>query len=243
MSSTGRTRSRGATVLRFVAFDMDGTLVDCESSWASVHAFFGERNDEGLRLFNTNQIDDVEFMRSDIRIWWKHRPELTIDELEEILDEVPLMPGAETLVHGLHARGVRTAIISGGIDLLARRIADELGIDIALANGFRVDANGRLTGEGIVRVPIHEKEKVLEMLQGQLGIDPSETAAVGNSEIDVGMFRRSRVGVAFRPEDEEVRRGATTVVEESDLAKVLDVLSEFPGGLPLEAPAAGKPFT
>jgi phosphoserine phosphatase len=230
-------------VLRFVAFDMDGTLVDCESSWASVHAFFGDRNDEGLRAFNTNQIDDLEFMRSDIRIWWKYRPQLTVDELEEILDEVPLMPGAETLIHGLHARGVRTAIISGGIDLLARRIAQELGIDIALANGFHVDGDGRLTGEGIVRVPIHGKEQVLAMLQGQFGLTPDETASVGNSEIDVGMFRRSRVGVAFRPEDDAVRAGATAVVEESDLSRVLDVLAEFPGGFPHEAPAAGKPFT
>jgi phosphoserine phosphatase len=230
-------------VLRLVAFDMDGTLVDCESSWASVHAYFGERNDEGLHRFNTNQIDDFEFVRSDIRIWWKHRPDLTVDEIEEILAPVPLMPGAEALVRGLHARGVRTAIISGGIDLLAKRIADELGIDIALANGFHVTAEGRLTGEGIVRVPIHEKERVLAMLQGQLGIEPGETASVGNSEIDVGLFRRSRVGVAFRPEDEEVRRGATAIVEDPDLARVLDVLDEFPGGLPVPAPAAGKPFT
>ena len=222
---------------------MDGTLVDCESSWASVHAFFGERNDEGLRRFNTNQIDDVEFMRSDIRIWWKHRPDLTVDEIEEILDDVPLMPGAETLVHGLHARGVRTAIISGGIDLLAKRIAGELGIDIALANGFHVDGDGRLTGDGIVRVPIHEKERVLASLQAQLGVEPDDTASVGNSEIDVGMFRRSRVGVAFRPEDEAVRKGATAIVEEFDLARVLDVLALFPGGFPLDAPAAGKPFT
>jgi phosphoserine phosphatase len=230
-------------VLRFVVFDMDGTLVDCESSWASVHAYFGERNDEGLRLFNTNQIDDLEFVRSDIRIWWKHRPDLRVDELEEILEPVPLMPGAEALVRGLHARGVRTAIVSGGIDLLAKRIADELGIDIALANGFRVDGDGKLTGEGIIRVPIHQKESVLAMLQGQLGIDPSETASVGNSEIDVGLFRRSRLGVAFRPEDDAVRRGASAVVEEPDLARVLDVLAGFPGGFPLDAPAAGKPFT
>ena len=46
------------------------------------------------------------------------------------------------------------------------------------------------------------------------------------------MFRRSRVGVAFRPEDEAVRRGATAIVTEPDLARVLDVLREFPDGAP-----------
>jgi len=225
-------RSRGATVLKLVALDMDGTLVDVQSSWANVHAHFGEQNADGLRAFMANEIDDLEFIRSDIRIWWKHRPDLRIEELEEILGGVPLMPGADALTRGLHARGVRTAIVSGGIDLLAHRVARELGIDLVLANGFRVDADGRLTGDGIVRVPIHHKEQVLATLQAQLGIDPSETASVGNSEIDVGLFRRSRVGIAFRPEDEIVRRGATTIVTEPNLQRVLDVLRDFPGPVP-----------
>ena len=215
---------------------MDGTLVDVASSWAAVHAHFGEQNAEGLHQFMSNQIDDLEFIRSDIRIWWKHRPDLRIEELEEILADVPLMTGAHELIDGLRAQGARTAIVSGGIDLLAHRVGRELGIDLVLANGFRVDADGRLTGDGIVRVPIHHKEEVLAMLQSQLGIDPGETASVGNSEIDVGLFRRSRVGVAFRPEDEVVRRGATAVVTGSDLGKVLDVLREFPDA-PTPAPA------
>jgi phosphoserine phosphatase len=223
-------RSRGATVLRLVALDMDGTLVDVASSWASVHEHFGEHNAEGLRRFMANEIDDLEFIRSDIQIWWKHRPDLDVEELEQILSTVPLMLGAHELVAGVRARGARTAIISGGIDLLARRIGKELGIDVVLANGFRVDSNGRLTGEGIVRVPIHHKEEVLATLQSQLGISPEETASVGNSEIDAGLFRRSRVGVAFRPEDETVRRAATVIVPGSDLTQVLDALRDFPDG-------------
>ena len=219
-------------MLKLVALDMDGTLVDIKSSWASVHAHFGEQNDEGLRRFLANEIDDLEFIRSDIRIWRKHRADIRIEELEAILARVPLMPGAAALIRGLHAGGVRTAIVSGGIDLLARRVGRELGIDLVLANGFRVDPEGRLTGEGIVRVPIHHKEEVLATLQSQLGIDPEETAAVGNSEIDVGLFRRSRVGVAFLPEDEAVRAGATAVVTDPDLSRVLDVLREFPNGPP-----------
>jgi len=215
---------------------MDGTLVDIESSYATVHGYFGERNDDGLRRFMANEIDDEEFVRSDIRIWWKHRPNLRVDELEEILAGAPIMPGADVLLRGLHARGVRTAIVSGGIDLLAHRVARDLGIDVALANGFRVDPDGRLTGEGIVRVPVQHKEEVLTALQAQLGILPEETASVGNSEIDVGMFRRSKVGIAFRPEDDTVRRAATAIVPGSDLAEVLEVLREFP-----EVPSAYRP--
>ena len=216
-------------MLRLVAFDMDGTLVDVGSSWAAVHAHFGEQNPEGLRRFLANEIDDEEFIRSDIAIWRRHVPELAIDDLEAILEQVPLMPGAAALFRGLRERGVRTAIVSGGIDLLARRLARELGIDVALANGFRLRSDGQLTGEGIVRVPIHGKEAVLGQLQRQLGVDVEETAAVGNSEIDVGLFRRSRLGIAFQPEDEEVRRHADRVVVERDLMSVLAALADFPG--------------
>lgn len=215
-------------MLRFAVFDMDGTLVDVSSSWAAVHAHFGEQNAEGLRRFLADEIDDEEFIRSDIEIWRRHLPAIRIGDLEAILDRVPLMPGAEELFRGLRRRGVRTAIVSGGIDLLARRIARELGIDLALANGFRVASDGRLTGDGIVRVPIHGKEQVLAQLQAQLGFAPEETASVGNSAIDVGLFRRSRLGVAFLPEDEAIRRGAHRLVEERDLRRVLDVLGDFP---------------
>jgi len=207
---------------------MDGTLVDVASSWAAVHDHFGEHNHDGLRRFLANEIDDEEFIRSDLVIWRRHAPRLSVFDLERILADVPLMPGARTLIDGLKGRGVRTAIVSGGIDLLARRIARELGIDLALANGFRVTADGVLTGEGIVRVPIHGKEQVLAHLQAQLGIPPEATASVGNSEIDVGLFRRSRVGIAFLPEDDEVRRGASAIVDERDLARVLEVLARFP---------------
>ncbi len=223
-------------MLRLVAIDMDGTLVDIESSYHTVHAYFGERNDDGLRRFLAKEIDDAEFVRTDVRIWWKHRPDLTLEEIDEILAGAPLMPGAEALVRGLRSRGVTTAIVSGGIDLLAQRVARDLGIDVVLANGFAVDAAGRLTGEGIVRVPVLQKERVVAELQQRLGIGPSETASVGNSEIDVGMFRRSRVGVAFKPEDEAVRRGASAIVPGSDLSEVLEVLAAFP-----EVPPAYRP--
>jgi len=207
---------------------MDGTLVDVPSSWRVIHDYFGDHNDDGLRLFLANKIDDHEFIRMDIRVWWKHAPNLSVNDLERILASVPLMPGARELVEGLHARGARTAIVSGGLDVLARRVAGELGIEVALANGVRVDSEGLLTGEGIVRVPIHGKERVLAALQEQLGVTPEETASVGNSEIDVGLFRRSRMGVAFLPEDETVRLAASAVVTDRNLVRVLDALSRFP---------------
>ncbi len=211
-------------MIRLAVFDMDGTLVDARSSWAFVHDHFGESNSEALHLFLTDQIDDAEFIRRDIRLWWKHRPDLRIDELDRILADVRLMPGAAELFQALHRRGILTAIVSGGIDLLARRIGRELGIEYVLANGFAVDGDGRLTGEGLIRVPIKRKEEVLTQVQRQLAVKPEETISVGNSAIDVGLFRRSRIGVAFEPEDDAVQRHASAIVRDRDLRRVLEVL-------------------
>lgn len=221
-------RSRGATVLRLVAFDMDGTLVDVDSSWAAVHRHYDDHNQEGLRRFLANEIDDEEFIRSDVAIWQRHAPSISVYDLERILAPVPLVPGAAAVLGELRRRRVRTAIVSGGLDVLARRVARELSIDLALANGVRVTADGRLTGEGIVRVPIHDKATALAHVQEMLGVSPRETAAVGNSDIDVGLFRRSRLGIAFRPADDAVRQGAQAIVPGPDLADILPELDRFP---------------
>ncbi len=215
-------------MLELVAFDMDGTLVDVLSSWAEVHRFFGESNQEALDLFLHDRIDDAEFLRRDLALWRRHRPGIGERDLTQILAGVPLMPGAHALFDHLHSRKVATAIVSGGLDVLAQRIGRELGIDHVLANGFELDAAGRLTDRGIIRVPIKRKRAVLSRLQRELDISPDESAAVGNSDIDVGLFERSRVRIAFLPADDHIRRNATHVVVEKDLARLIPYLTDAP---------------
>ena len=55
-------------MLRLVALDMDGTLVDVESSWAAIHHHFRDHNADGLRDFLAGRITIDEFIRTDIRI-------------------------------------------------------------------------------------------------------------------------------------------------------------------------------
>lgn len=215
--------SPSAEPLRLVAFDMDGTLVDVISSWAEVHRHFHDNNDEALRAFMADEIDDVEFTRRDLEVWHRHKPDISREDLIEILSGVPLMPGARELFRALHEGGLRTAIVSGGLDVLAERLQRELGIDVVLANGFEMEGGGRIV-RGIIRVPVKQKERVLRELQASLGLGPEVTASVGNSEIDVGLFRASRLGIAFSPDDDYVRRHATTVVEERDLRRLIPML-------------------
>ena len=205
-------------------FDMDGVLVDIESSWVHVHRRFGVNNDHSLYAYLRGEITDLEFIRRDIDLWRKKNPEVTANDITRMLMDVPLMPGAQETIAELRSRGIKTAIVSAGIDLLAARIARELGMDLHRANGIMTDANGKLTGEGILQVRLADKGEALVAAAGILGVSTTDTASVGNSKYDVSMFRRSSLGIAFCPEDEEVRREADAVVEEKDLRDVLRFL-------------------
>ncbi len=207
-----------------VVFDMDGVLVDIESSWVHVHKRFGVNNDHSLYAYLRGEITDLEFIRRDIDLWRKSNPEVTTRDITKMLMDVPLMPGAQETIAELRSRGIKTAIVSAGIDLLAERVAHQLGMDLHRANGMMSDANGRLTGEGILQVRLADKGEALAAAALILGVSTEETASVGNSKYDVSMFRRSALGIAFCPEDDEVRREADVVVDEKDLRDILRFL-------------------
>lgn len=206
---------------QLVVFDMDGVLADTESSWVYVHRHFGVNNDHSLKAYLEGRIDDMEFIRRDISLWRKMDPTLSMDSVRKILDNVPIMNGAREAVAELRRRGIKTAIVSAGIDLLAQRLAVELNIDMFFANGFVADCAGRLTGEGVLNVSLGEKGEKVTMVAELLDIDREGVVTVGNSRYDIPMFEASAVGIAFCPADAEVRERADVVIEEKDLRAIL----------------------
>lgn len=207
-----------------VAFDMDGVLVDYLSSWTWVHDRFGVSNEESVISFMDGNIDDMEFMRRDIALWLRHRPGLGLEDVETELARLPINPGIGATLQALRERGTRTVIISGGLDLIAAKLAKQYGFDAQWSNGLAADAHGKLTGEGVLRVELCNKRKALLEAQEMFGITQERTAAIGNSSIDVSMFQGSSLGIAFNPIDEEVMRGAHHVVRDASLSAVLPFL-------------------
>ena len=94
------------------------------------------------------------------------------------------------------------------------------------ANGLEVDEDGSLTGNGILRVELVNKRKALDDFLQRWGISRQRAAAVGNSFVDVSMFKGCSLSIAFNPIDAWVAENATTVVTGDDLREILPLLIE-----------------
>lgn len=212
--------------LELVLLDMDGTLVH-GSTWEVLHDHYGVSNETNWVRYQRGELDDHEFIRSDIALWRLHERPIHVDEIERILHErTRVMDGARDLVDALRSRGVATCIVSGGLDLLARHVCLDLGIDMFVANGLRLVESGHLSGEGVVFVEIKDKGRTTREILKKLGVPRERAAAVGNSAYDVPMFREVGFGVAFNPSDHWVRRNARHVVEGTDLRDVLPLFAK-----------------
>ena len=91
---TGTTASQP----KVVVFDCDGVLVDSVSSWKTLHDHFGTDNSLNLQRFINGEFSDLEFMRSDIKMWKAVKDPIYRDELFRSYSGVKLMPGAKELI-------------------------------------------------------------------------------------------------------------------------------------------------
>lgn len=207
--------------IKLVLFDMDGVLVDSISSWKHVHTYFSTNNSHSVDAYVKGLITDEEFIRQDVSQWKKDDKFIFLDELHDIFSSLSLMDGACTCVNRLKKNGVMLGIVSAGIDLLANQVASDLGISMVYANQLKTDTSGRLTGEGLVHVPLMYKDKVVNQISKKLNIPLGSIAAIGNSCFDIPFLRSVGLGIAFNPYDDCVIKEADEVVYEKNLERIL----------------------
>lgn len=206
-----------------VAFDMDGTLVVEDSCWRGLHNHFrtGEKALLNLQAYEKGEIDYVEFMRRDIMLW---DPLPTIGEIKKILDNYRLAPNVREVLDEIHKRGYQTAVVTGGIDILAEEVARELKIRHILANGLETDERGRLTGNGIFEVEPSRKDEVLSRLVEKLGVGLDECVAVGDSKYDVRFLKCAGLGVAIGKNPELLKVADVVIDDFHHFPQLLDYL-------------------
>ncbi len=208
---------------KLIAFDMDGTLVEGDSCWGVLHRHFGtqETARKNLGAYEREEIDYPEFMRRDIALW---KPVPTLEQVKRVLTPCRLAPNVERVVGDIHRRGYRTAVITGGLDMLAEEVARKLGIQYVFANGLATDEQSRLTGEGIFRVEPRFKHEVLTGLVDELGINLHQCVAVGDSKYDVNFLKHAGLGVAIGADSELARVADVVIRDFGHLPQLLDYL-------------------
>jgi phosphoserine phosphatase len=213
--------------LQLIFFDMDGVLADTLSSWRYIHDHFNTSNHHSVEEYLKGNIDDLEFIRRDVSLWQNNGTLTTIDHIAKILDTIPVMPGAPALFQFLQKHQVRTAIVSAGLDILAKRVATILDIDYVYANGIKQDTTGRLTGEGILNVQLKYKDKNVQQLLTKTGIPADQCAAIGNSCFDLPMLASCGMSIAFNPVDSCIADAADIIVKEKNLKVLIPMLEPF----------------
>ena len=213
---------------KVVVFDCDGVLVDAVSSWRTLHDSFGTDNAVNLTRFIRGEISDVEFMRSDIRMWKAVRNPIHQDELFRAYAGVKLMPGTRETVQRLKDEGVFVAIVSAGVDLFVSSIASMLKVDDWIANGFVFDDEGYLTDEGVCRLHASGKGDVISKLLAMNGLAAEDCISIGDSEMDLSMMIEGSRFIGFNPtrdsSKEAFEAAGVPVVNVKDLQAILPLM-------------------
>jgi len=169
-----------------VLFDMDGVLVPIKSSWEYIHKLLGV-DGEAKRIkeqFENGEIDYIKWMELDTGLWVKAtNGELTIWNLQEMFKDVQVRENAVKVARWLRKHGIIIGIVSGGIDLLAKRVAREIGADVWLANQLSYDKRGKLVPGGKPLVGVR-KDRVVKRIAGEYGVPLSNVMFVGDSVWD-----------------------------------------------------------
>lgn len=207
--------------IRAVIFDLDGTLTPVYSVWQYIHERLGTWEGQGLlslQAFLAGRITYREFADRDVGSWIG----VTRCRLERIVDEIPLREGAVAAAAQLKQQGMRMAILSSGLDLLAEPVAKRLGMDLCVANGLGF-TDGIVDGSVRIRVPWHGKPDQLPRICRALDVQPDEVAMVGDGVGDAPLFPMVRLGVAFNA-GPEVEARADVAVQSENVCSLVPVL-------------------
>jgi phosphoserine phosphatase len=203
---------------RLLVADMDSTVIGCEcldeiADYAGLKAEISAVTARAM----AGEIPFEDALRARVALL----AGLEIGALQRTLEErVRLNPGAATLARTMTALGARCLLVSGGFDFFTSRVAAAAGFSANLANRL-IDDGERLTGE--VVEPILGREAKLAALTeaaAALGLDLSETIAVGDGANDLAMIEAAGLGVAYYAKSILAER-ADARVETGDLTALL----------------------
>ncbi|GAB5481381.1 MAG: phosphoserine phosphatase SerB [Parasphingorhabdus sp.] len=198
--------------------DMDSTMITVEcidelAGYAGIKDQIAEITERAM----LGELDFEEALRGRVALL----AGLDISAIDRCLAEkVEIMPGAETLVKTMAARGTKTILVSGGFTRFADPVARKIGFSVAEAN-ILAEADGILTGKltGAI-VDAQRKAELLKQSAKSAGLSLDQCMAVGDGANDIPMIALAGMGVAYRAKP-KAAQAADAAIKHNDLRALL----------------------
>ena len=207
--------------------DMDGVLTTNRSSWKIIHDTLGTDNRVNYNLYLGGKISYREFMLRDIDEWLKAKPDITREFILSIVKRIELRDGLLNFMERLNKSGFITAIVSGGLYILAELLNQKVSFDEIYANQLLFDSSGRLLRDGNIMVIPTQKGINVKDLQKKYSIPKEKTVSIGDTLNDFSMFTESHYSILLNPEENNKNPYGKTIFSESLLGLEEDILWMF----------------
>ncbi len=179
---------------RLVVFDVDSTLVQGEviemlAARAGAQGTVAAITEAAMR----GELDFAQSLQQRVATL----AGLPATVIDEVADQLELMPGARTTLRTLRRLGFHCGVVSGGFRRIIEPLAKELMLDYVAANELEI-VDGTLTGR--VVGPIIDRAGKAEALRDfakQAGVPMGQTVAVGDGANDIDMLAAAGLGIAF----------------------------------------------
>jgi phosphoserine phosphatase len=208
-------------LIKLIAFDLDNVLIDGEA--IDEIAKLVDAETEISKLTRKAMEGEINFETS-----LKQRMNLlkgaSIDDIKEVVEQLPLMEGAEETIKELKNRGFKLATITGNFEIVTERLK-QLDMDYVCCNKLH-EENGVITGK--ISGPLiidGSKAVVLQKLIDDEDLSAEECAAVGDGANDIPMIQKAGLGVAFNAKS-SVKEVADIVIENKDLRELLPIFEK-----------------
>ena len=207
--------------------DVDSTLIQEEGIdlLGEIAGSGAEIADITSRAMN-GELDFAEALAARVGLL-KGLPETVFSEVRK---QIHFTEGARDLVSALQANGWKVGVVSGGFHETVDDLARELGLDYVRANHLEI-VDGQLTGKTTGDIVTKEvKLASLKKWAAELGLELSQTVAMGDGANDLPMILASGIGIAFHAKP-VVREQAPYQINTPNLALALDIIKEVKGDL------------
>ena len=203
-----------------IVMDMDSTAIqiECIDEIAKL-AGVGEQVSEVTAAAMRGELDFAESLRARV----KTLTDAPVNIIDQVANNLPLMPGLENLVTVLKQHNWKIVIASGGFTYMTEKLKTQLDLDATVANQLEMH-NGKLTGNGLGSiVDAQVKADSVRELAVEYGIPSEQTIAMGDGANDLVMMAEAALGVACHAKP-LVRQKADVCVREGGLDQLLYLL-------------------